>query len=166
MCYLKTHAHVYMYAHTRVCVCMHLQITFFYSVTSFKSQVYIDKIKMTDIQLAFLFMNYLQDMQYLAAWTQEIYLPSPKTWHATEWHPLKDPSLLEPLVVILGGCKELPYQSSLCLITERIHQENSSFQFSCSIVSDFLQPHGLQHGRPPSPTPTSKVYANSCPLSL
>ena len=29
----------------------------------------------------------------------------------------------------------------------------SSFQFSCSVVSDSLQPHGPQHTRPPCPSP-------------
>ena len=37
--------------------------------------------------------------------------------------------------------------------------------FSCSVMSDSLQPHGLQHGRPPCPSPTPGVYSNSCPLS-
>ena len=41
----------------------------------------------------------------------------------------------------------------------------SSVQFSHSIVSDSLQPHGLQHTRPPCPSPTSGAYSNSCPLS-
>ena len=35
----------------------------------------------------------------------------------------------------------------------------------CSVVSDSLQPHGLQHARPPSPSPTPGVYSNSCPSS-
>ena len=39
-------------------------------------------------------------------------------------------------------------------------------QFSCSVVSDFLRPHGLQHARPPCPSPTPGVYSNSYPLSL
>ena len=38
--------------------------------------------------------------------------------------------------------------------------------FSCSVVSDSLQPHELQHTRPPCPSPTPGVYPNSCPLSL
>ena len=38
-------------------------------------------------------------------------------------------------------------------------------QFSHSVVSDSLQPHGLQHARPPCPSPTSRAYSNSCPLS-
>ena len=41
----------------------------------------------------------------------------------------------------------------------------SSAQFSCSLVSDSLQPHGLQHSRPPCPSPTPRVYSNSCSLS-
>ena len=32
-------------------------------------------------------------------------------------------------------------------------------------MSDCLQPHGLQHARPPCPSPTTGVYPNSCPLS-
>ena len=38
-------------------------------------------------------------------------------------------------------------------------------QFSLSVMSDSLQPHGLQHARPPCPSPTLGVYSNSCPLS-
>ena len=41
----------------------------------------------------------------------------------------------------------------------------SSVQFSHSVVSDSLRPHGLQHARPPCPSPTPGVYSNSCPLS-
>ena len=40
-----------------------------------------------------------------------------------------------------------------------------SVQFSRSVGSDSLQFHGLQHARPPCPTPTPRVYSNSCPLS-
>ena len=40
-----------------------------------------------------------------------------------------------------------------------------SVQFSCSVVSDSLQPHGLQHARPSCPSPTPGVYSNSCTLS-
>ena len=38
-------------------------------------------------------------------------------------------------------------------------------QFSRSVVSNSLPPHGLQHPRPPCPSPTPRVYSNSCPLS-
>ena len=39
-----------------------------------------------------------------------------------------------------------------------------SVQFSQSVVSDSLWPHGLQHTRPPCPSP-APVYSNACPLS-
>ena len=42
---------------------------------------------------------------------------------------------------------------------------NISIQFSCSVVFDSLQPHGLQHARLPCPSPTLRVYPNSCPSS-
>ena len=41
----------------------------------------------------------------------------------------------------------------------------SLVQFSCSVVSDSLRPHGMQHTRPPCLSPTPGVYSNSCPLS-
>ena len=38
-------------------------------------------------------------------------------------------------------------------------------QFSCSVLSNSLRPHGLQHTRLPCPSPTPRAYSNSCPLS-
>ena len=42
---------------------------------------------------------------------------------------------------------------------------NLSVQLSCSVVSDSLQPLGLQHARPPCLSPTPGVYPNACPSS-
>ena len=42
---------------------------------------------------------------------------------------------------------------------------HDSIQFSHSVVSNSLQPHELQHVRPPCPSPTPGIYPNSCPLS-
>ena len=41
----------------------------------------------------------------------------------------------------------------------------SSVQFSHSVMSDSLRPHGLQYAGPPCPSPIPRVYSNSCPLS-
>ena len=41
----------------------------------------------------------------------------------------------------------------------------SSVQFGRSVISDSLQPHGLQHIRLHCPSPTPRVYSNSYPLS-
>ena len=38
-----------------------------------------------------------------------------------------------------------------------------SVQFSHSVMSDSLQPHGPQHARPHCPSPTPRVYPSSCP---
>ena len=50
-----------------------------------------------------------------------------------------------------------------------IHTHNflylSSVQFSCSVVSDSLRPHELQHARSPCPSTTPGVHSNSHPLS-
>ena len=44
-------------------------------------------------------------------------------------------------------------------------REFSSVQFSRSVMSDSLRPYGLKHASPPCPSPTPRVYSNSCPLS-
>ena len=41
----------------------------------------------------------------------------------------------------------------------------SSVQFSRSVVSDSLRPHGLQHARLPCPSPTPRAWSDSCPSS-
>ena len=40
-----------------------------------------------------------------------------------------------------------------------------SLQFNRSVVSDSLQPHELQHARPPCPSPTPGVHSDSHPSS-
>ena len=50
-------------------------------------------------------------------------------------------------------------ESSFFFVIMQMHQ------FSRSVVSNSLWPHGLQHTRPPCPSPTPGVYSNSCPLS-
>ena len=53
------------------------------------------------------------------------------------------------------------------IITDFSHcfTTRSSVQFSHSVISDSLRPYGLQHARPPCPSPTPGVYSESCPLS-
>ena len=41
----------------------------------------------------------------------------------------------------------------------------AKYQFNCLVISDSLQPHGLQHARPPCPSPTPRVHSNSDPNS-
>ena len=40
-----------------------------------------------------------------------------------------------------------------------------SVKFSCSVVSNSLQPHGLQQARLPCPSLTPRACSDSCPLS-
>ena len=51
----------------------------------------------------------------------------------------------------------------VCFISDK--STFSSVQFICSVMSNSLQPQGLQHTRPPCPSPTPGAYSNSCPLS-
>ena len=46
-----------------------------------------------------------------------------------------------------------------------ISYQFSSVHFSCSVVSDSLQPHGLRLAWHPCPSPVPRVYSKSCPLS-
>ena len=49
--------------------------------------------------------------------------------------------------------------------SKRGTQEESAMLFSCSVLSSSLQPHGLQHARPPCPSLSPSVCSNSCPSS-
>ena len=48
-------------------------------------------------------------------------------------------------------------------MTFQIENYISSVQSLCHVR--LFGPHGLQHARPPCPSPTPRVYTNSCPLS-
>ena len=56
-------------------------------------------------------------------------------------------------------------KSTVLLAVISLGSSTSPVQFSRSVVSDSLQPHGLQHARLPCPSPTPGVDPNSCPLS-
>ena len=72
----------------------------------------------------------------------------------------------------LSGAISVSFQSSapseaLCPKMVR-NQCSRSVQFSSlqsSVMSDSLRPHRLQHARLPCPSPTPRVYSNSCTLS-
>ena len=51
------------------------------------------------------------------------------------------------------------YTISFCAILSYV------FLFSCSVVSDSLRLHGLQHARLPCPSPSPRACSNSCTLS-
>ena len=57
--------------------------------------------------------------------------------------------------------KVLPWGIIFC----RSRMSFVSVQFSRSVMSNSLQPHGLQHAMLPCPSPAPRVYSNSCPLS-
>ena len=70
---------------------------------------------------------------------------------------------------ILGGSKitadgDRSHEIKRCLLLGRKAMTNL-FQFSCSVMSDSLRPHGLQHARLPCLSPTPGAYSNSCPSS-
>ena len=60
-----------------------------------------------------------------------------------------------------SNCPDLECGSWYLVIIPKSH----SVQFSCSVMSDSLRPHGLQHTRLPYPSPTPEACSNSCSLS-
>ena len=53
------------------------------------------------------------------------------------------------------------WKTVVCMLTTNM----ASVQFSCSVMSDSLRPHGLQHTRSPCPLPIPRIYSHSCPLT-
>ena len=55
-----------------------------------------------------------------------------------------------------------------CLVLVQYQRITSSSSVQSSSVAQScptLRPHGLQHARPPCPSPTPRIYSNSCPSS-
>ena len=86
-------------------------------------------------------------------------------------HPLNMPANLENSAVATGLEKvsflSNPKERQCQIMLELPHNctHLSSVQFSHSVVSNSLQPHESQHARPLCPSPTPRVYSNSCLLS-
>ena len=82
--------------------------------------------------------------------------------HGNDWDPLFNittcPHTLSPSLIQL-----MSLFPEITLLLN--HLKSHSAQFSRSVMSDSLWPHGLQHARPPCPSPTPGVYSNSRSLS-
>ena len=73
-----------------------------------------------------------------------------------------------PCWVIAQDSHQIPTYRSWESLDPVLHKSQaplSSVWFSRPILSDSLWPHGLQHARPPCPSPTPRACSDSCPLS-
>ena len=81
-------------------------------------------------------------------------------WLTGLWCPLLSHASKDHVLILF-----LEYNcfTVLCqfLLNNKVNQ--SPVQFSGSVVSDSLQPHGLKHTRLPCPSPTPGACSNSCP---
>ena len=75
--------------------------------------------------------------------------PTVEAWSPTHWTAREF-----PIIVYIDKMFKIVF----------FHQY-SSFQFSCSVMSDSLRHYGSQHTRPPCPSPTLGAHPNLCPSS-
>ena len=102
-----------------------------------------------------------KSQKWLSDWTELDWNLVTKTKSVHRLHlPLLEVDLSQRFVF---GCKSI-HRITLSIFTLYL-SPFSSVQFTCSVVSDSLWPHGLQHARVPCPSPTLRVYSNSCSLS-
>ena len=92
------------------------------------------------------------------AGSNKLYMDLHKLCSVPQAHPQAFSSTSDPSKFPFFSLQFLIKQPHQCHWQE-VHQ------FSHSVVSDSLWPHGLQHGRLPCPSPTPGAYSNSCPLS-
>ena len=78
-----------------------------------------------------------------------------------------NPGIVTPALAGRFFTTELPGKPpGLCSLAAKYDPLTISLlSFSYSVVSYSLQTHGLQHARPPCPSPSPRVYSNSCPSS-
>ena len=68
-----------------------------------------------------------------------------------------------------GGCSNNTGFNSVLFLISLFNAVSLAVELWCcwfssvSVVSDYLWPHGLKHARPPCPSPTPRIYSNSCP---
>ena len=89
-----------------------------------------------------------------------------RSW-ATPWPPRgkQQPRKTEPFPSVHNK----PFQINKKKKGKKQHnfhskKTHSSVQFNCSVMSDSLQPHGLQHPRLPCPSPTPESCSNLSPF--
>ena len=84
--------------------------------------------------------------------------------HVSVWQkPLQYCKVISLQLIKINGKKHVLLVSTIQQSESAIHIHISSVQ--SLIVSNFLWPHGLQHARPPCPSPSPRAYSKSCPLS-
>ena len=79
--------------------------------------------------------------------------------HNKQWEILKEVGIQDHITCLLRNL----YAGQEATVRTR-HETISSVQFSCSVVSNSLRPHEPQHSRPLCPSPSPRVYSNSCPM--
>ena len=92
--------------------------------------------------------------------------PRQEYWN---WLPFPTPrdflnQVIEPASLASHALVGRVFTTSTTWKVQKWFQFNS-VQFTYSTVSNSSWPHGLQHTRPPCPSPTPRVYPNSCPLN-
>ena len=81
------------------------------------------------------------------------------------WRRAQQPTLVFLLGESHGQRSLVDYSPETCKQLDMLKWLWSSALFSRSVMSDSLQPHELQHSRPPCPSTTPRVHPNSCPSS-
>ena len=66
---------------------------------------------------------------------------------------------------VIPTCITMCIDRLLFYLVTRYCISQSLVQFSRSVISNSLPSHELEHARLPCPSPTRRVYSNSCPLS-
>ena len=77
---------------------------------------------------------------------------------------MKKIHILKTLFISLYHSLTYYFCSSLMFMFQNQRASNIQLQFSCSVISDSLRPHELQHSRPPCSSPTPGVHPNPRPL--
>ena len=79
--------------------------------------------------------------------------------------PCSSQQLLSPVLLMIAILTDVKWYLFMVWFSFLQGLVISSGHCSCSVMSDSLWPHGLQHANLPCPSPTLGAYSNSCPLS-
>jgi len=95
--------------------------------------------------------------KFFKRWEYQTTLPL--SWETCRW--VKKQQLESDIEQLTGSTLGMEYDQ-LYIVTLLINVYTESVQFSHSVMSNSLRPHGLQHARLPFPSPTPGAYSNLC----
>ena len=112
----------------------------------------------------FTFLEISRSLNYSATVLRSCYCRFWRRYQETYMRPFF-PFVLTGVISVWKISPGIHFQITPGKHPSKVSARIRSVQFSRSVMSDSLRPHESQHARPSCPSPTPRIYSNTCPSS-